>query len=184
MKYLLGIVAGVAITLAVVVVLLVNKPSQTQNSSLVAAPTMSPTPKAVVASPIASPLASAVPTGSGVATGIISGKLCYPSQFLPEGAIEAKSTVNNTVVSESYAGTEGGAGNTYELAVPAGTYILRYKAGELYGYHTDVCPTGIEPSCAAANARENIKVEVAAKSTVTGIDLCDFYYSEETNPGF
>ena len=122
---------------------------------------------------------------STVSTGTIEGKLCYPSEFLPAGAIEAKDTINQTVVSQSYGGTEAGEGNTYSLAVPAGNYILRYMTeNDLAGYHTDVCPTGGETTCNSENQREHIGVVLTANQTVTGISLCDFYYNEETEPDF
>ncbi len=148
-----------------------------------------PTPTATVepaptVSAIATPSASPV-SGGGAATGNITGKLCYPSEFLPEGTIEAKSVNSQTFVSELYPGSENGGGSTYSLAVPAGTYILRYKASNtLAGYHTDVCSTGLETSCAQDNPREHIEITVAADQTVKNVDLCDFYYAPGNAPEF
>jgi len=140
------------------------------------------------------PTASAAPTatspGSAGINGTITGKLCYPSEFLPAGAIEAKNITSNAIVSEEYFGTGGGEGATYSIGVLTGTYILRYKAmpdpnGEpLYGYHTTTCPTGLETTCAAENARERIEVAVMAGETVENIDLCDFYYNSSNPPEF
>lgn len=181
MKYVFGALGGIVFTLIVVVFFMMSKSPIVTNLSSSPLPTQ--TAEAIV-SPTLTPIASSQPSGGGAPTGIITGKLCYPSQFLPAGSIEAKSTLNATIVSVLYEGSQGGASNTYEIAVPAGTYILRYQAGELSGYHTDVCPTGLETSCAAENQRVHKEVLITANKTITGVDLCDFYYSDATDPGF
>lgn len=182
MKYFMGALVGVAIATLVLFFVLSQKGNADKLLGGQPAPTATITS---TSSPYVSPVQTEMPMGSGASTGEISGKLCYPSEFLPAGTIEAKSTISNTVVSMAYEGSEAGAGNTYTLAVPAGSYILRYYVGEnTIGYHTDICPTGAETSCAADNPRNHISVVVTSGKTVSGIDLCDFYYSEATEPTF
>jgi len=159
--------------------------------------TVLPTPTAVVTAST-QPSLTGTPT-AGIATptpattanlkGTINGKLCYPSSFLPKGALEAKNTSTNAVYTQVYPGSQNGGKTNYSFELPAATYILRYKAQAsvdttIYGYHTEVCPTGVEPSCAADNARVNIKVTVKAGETVNNVDLCDFYYDQNTPPSF
>lgn len=188
MKYSLAVAIGIAALLAVVVVALLQNQSKDLAPMANPTPSFAPSPTSMDISndptPSPSPTPGIIGSGGGVETGTISGKLCYPSQFLPAGSIEAKSTINQTVVSEYYVGSEEGGLTTYSLAVPEGTYIMRYLAGDLSGYHTNVCPTGMETSCAQDNRRQHIEIEVEAGEEVSGVDLCDFYYSEQTNPGF
>lgn len=181
MKYLAILFMGISAVLMVAVYILFQR-----QSAPVIEPEPSPSPIAqVTATPLLTASPSATASGDGVATGTVSGKLCYPSQFLPEGTIEAKSLVDQTVVSEVYPGSQNGGKNTYTLAVPQGIYILRYKVSDtLSGYHTDVCPTGLETTCAQVNPRKLLQVPVAAGETVTGIDLCDFYYAPGNAPEF
>jgi hypothetical protein len=184
MKYVAGIVIGLVIAVVAIFVMMPKSatPNQIATSTQTPQATSSALPVASVsASPSASPISS---------TGTISGKLCYPSSFLPAGAIEAKSTINNMVTTKIYPGTAGGGTSQFSIDVQSGTYVLRYKAQPdanseaLYGYYTDVCSTGMETTCAATNDRENKKVTVTAGQEVTGVNLCDFYYDNSTNPGF
>lgn len=118
------------------------------------------------------------------AKGSVSGKLCYPSSFLPKGAIEAKNTQTNEISSQEYIGSNAGGKSNYTMDLPVGTYIFRYKVGETtpatYGYHTTVCATGLETSCSTTNPRVHITVSVSAGSETNNIDLCDFYYGNNS----
>jgi len=116
--------------------------------------------------------------------GTITGKLCYPSEALPEGTVEAKEIKSNKVYTLDYLGSNKGGKNTYQLSVLPGEYKLRYVTPNSEGYHTDVCPTGMETSCKADNKREHITAKVEKGSSVTDIDLCDFYYGTNTKPEF
>lgn len=184
---LIGIVIGGLVVGLVGVIAwsaLSNKPA----SILVDTIGMSPTPSAFpVQNNTATPVASPTPTPQ--TTGMIAGKLCYPSSFLPKGQIEAKNTATNTVTTQPYPGSQNGGKSTYALELTPGTYVLRYKAqvdanNASYGYHTSVCPTGIETTCAATNARTNIQIQVKAGTTASDVNLCDFYYDQTAPPAF
>jgi|GEM_PF-1398488 len=123
--------------------------------------------------------------------GTIQGKLCYPSQFLPKGTIEAKNVATKTISTQDYPGSQNGGLSSYSFSLPTGTYILRYRAQvnansqDFYdGYHTKTCSTGTETSCAATNARIHIELAVKSGEVVKGVDLCDFYYGEQSEPAF
>lgn len=195
MKYLVGLLAGISLSAIAIVIFLAQKSLNT-----IPTPSVSPQATDVVtatasAAIMPTPIVAVTATASGTPSateGKTVGKLCYPSQFLPAGAIEAKDTTTKVVTSQNYAGTNGGATSSYSLSLPVGKYILRYKAipdpntpqNALYGYHTDVCPTGLETTCTATNKRKHIEVEVKAGLTVAGVDLCDFYYDKSFDPGF
>jgi hypothetical protein len=121
--------------------------------------------------------------------GKITGKLCYPSSYLPKGQIVAKNTNTGEVCKQDYPGSFAGGGVNYTLELIAGKYILRYEAyastkdPELFssGYYT-ICVT--ENKCKNTELRSVIPVEVISGQVTSGIDLCDFYYLPETEPNF
>lgn len=149
---------------------------------------LTPTGKVSDVSPSSSVVVSSTPVFSE--TGVVSGKLCYPSETLPPGVIEAKRTTDNVVFTQDYAGSQQGVGNTYEFELEIGTYILRYGADSggtgdyAYGYKTANCPTGVETTCGEAEGMEAVLVEVVAGDVVPDYDLCNFYYTESNEPEF
>ncbi len=120
------------------------------------------------------------------ADGKITGKLCYPSNMLPPGEIAVKNLDTNTVTEIPYGGTE----STYTVDVAPGKYVLRYQAntGEtdeyMSGYYTVCGKDGSYETCSADGSHDLIEVNVASGETVTGIDLCDFYYEPTEEPEF
>lgn len=139
-----------------------------------------------------------IDTGNGqdtaddsTSTGFVTGRLCFPSEFIPDGWIYAKNTATQEEFSQFYSGSVMGGGTTYTFELSEGTYYLRYGAKPyldedtvLYGYHTEQCPTGGEETCAQDNVRTNVAITVTAGETVSGVDLCDFYYAESNEPAF
>lgn len=118
-----------------------------------------------------------VPTGNT----FITGKLCFPSQFLPEGEIVAKNISTTEIISIDFDGTT----SEYKIGVEPGTYYVRYQAhasgGEDYtsGYYTKCGIESTSEVCNADDGHELIPVEVSQGEIIGGIDLCDFYYQEE-----
>ncbi|MBI2021673.1 hypothetical protein HYS93_02180 [Candidatus Daviesbacteria bacterium] len=118
-------------------------------------------------------------------SGKVSGRLCYPSEFLPEGTIEAKRLSDGQIFTQNYPGSNNGGKNTYSFELESGDYYLRYKISDKFnGYSTTVCPTGQDESCGDTKPREIRKAEVKADQTVLGYDLCDFYYRDSNAPKF
>lgn len=119
--------------------------------------------------------------------GTVSGKLCYPSEVLPEGVIEAKRISDGKVFILNHGGSQDEAGTKYIFKLEAGDYYLRYNAGgngKFIGYSTTVCPTGMQESCGDTKQREIVKAQVVAGWTVSGYDLCDYYYKDSNAPKF
>jgi hypothetical protein len=130
-----------------------------------------------------SPSPSATPTPQNLvkAEGTVSADLCYPSESLPAGRIEAKNLESGELFYEKVDGTK----TNIKMKLIPGKYYLRYEAHPagvepktvLYGYH-DGC-TGSEPICLNNKVqRASIPVEVTANNTVGNVKLCDFYYGE------
>jgi hypothetical protein len=152
-------------------------------------PTTAPTEITATSTPNPTPVATASASSIVSAKGTLSGKLCYPSSFLPEGKIEAKNTQTNESVFLPYPGSANGGKSSYELQVPPGSYKVRFSVmmpnnpEPMPGYHT-AC-TGVEKICQDQNTtREALTVSVKAGQTTTGVDLCDFYYKIENEPKF
>lgn len=118
-------------------------------------------------------------------TGTISGKLCYPSEVLPKGRLEVKNISTGKIDYEDYPGSENGGSDTYSFQLEEGDYHIRYKvADNLIGYSTTVCPTGQEETCGDTKQRVSRKAEVKVGETISGYDLCDYYYKDSGAPKF
>lgn len=164
------------------------------NRSLMGIPVSSPSPEPSASintsfsisssSPKASQTPSPSPSEEAKATGAVSGRLCFPSESLPAGKIIAKRLSDDKIFSQNYPGTGNGGGITYKIELDEGEYYLKYETvSNQNGYHTDICPTGLETTCGDAK-RENVKVKVQPGQTVTNFDLCDFYYQSASEPKF
>lgn len=121
--------------------------------------------------------------------GTITGKLCYPSEVIPAGRIEAKRLSDGKFFNQEYLGTENGGKTTYAFELESGEYSLRFVVGGIgsyatFGYSTTVCPTGQEETCGDTKKRIPRKAFTKPGQTVSGYDLCDFYYSDKNAPGF
>jgi hypothetical protein len=119
-------------------------------------------------------------------TGIVSGKLCYPSEYLPPGEIVAKNLVTSKTYTQNFPGIGEGTSDMYDFSLPVGKYHLRYqahasandKAAFLSGYYSP-CATNNEYSfCQPDSNHKMIDVMVEDGKKVAGVDLCDY----GTNP--
>lgn len=122
---------------------------------------------------------------TSTAKGTVNGRLCYPSEVIPEGRIEAKRLTDGKVFILDYGGSQSGESNIYEFPLENGEYYLRYKTKDnVLGYSTTVCPTGKQDSCGDTKPRIVRKAEVKLGETFTGYDLCDYFYKDTNAPKF
>ena len=120
------------------------------------------------------------------ATGTVSGKLCFPSDFLPPGEIIAKDLDSEQIYTQDYLGSQKGGKSTYAFELPTGTYHLRYQAHgstqepEIFtsGYFDECAKTMHVDQCTPDEGHVNIDVKVGAGEETKNIDLCDFYYTQ------
>ncbi len=118
-------------------------------------------------------------------TGTILGKLCYPSEALPPGKIEAKRLSDNQIFTQDYPGNQNGGKSNYAFELEEGDYYLRYRVtDDLIGYSTTVCPTGQEETCGDSKQRILVKAVVKADQELKNYDLCDYYYKDSNAPKF
>ncbi|OGM81202.1 hypothetical protein A2594_01830 [Candidatus Woesebacteria bacterium RIFOXYD1_FULL_41_28] len=145
-------------------------------------PIPSPSP-----SPTSTLTTSAVPTAEAIITsvGTVSGKLCYPSSFLPPGEIVAKELDSGKTYTQTYEGTFNGGGLTYSFELPVGTYHIRYQAHAstkdtsifTSGYYDECAKTMHTNECTPDSGHINIPVTIKVGEEITNVDLCDFYYN-------
>jgi hypothetical protein len=184
-KLLLGVLIGTFITGSIVGAFYIGK---LQNTKVKQSPVPSVEITFVSPSPISSAQVMAIVETSSKKTGKVEGKLCYPSEFLPEGKITAKD-MNGKITSLDYPGSQKGGKNTYSMDLAEGKYNLRYEPGapkntDYFGYHTLACPTGLETTCSDTKQRVLISATVEAGKTISNFDLCDFYYTKNNTPQF
>lgn len=157
--------------------------NEATSSDDLASPNLASRPQTSGSNAASSPQASgnpAIATGKG----LVKGKLCYPSEFLPAGKIIAKRISDNQESYINYPGTENGGQTNYTFELDEGDYYLKYQtASGKNGYHTDVCPTGLETTC-GMDQRKNLTISVKSGQTSENINLCDFYYKPAQEPKF
>lgn len=116
-------------------------------------------------------------------TGTISGRLMYPSDYIPEDMIVCAehAASGETFCTDEH--LERGGDTTYRLSVPAGGYTVYAKltAPESYGaaygpdyraYYSEFVTCGLMASCAS---HKPIVVEVKAGQAAADIDPADWY---------
>ena len=144
----------------------------TQSSSLASpSPTSSPTP--------------ILTTTPSTSQGVVTGKLCYPSDFLPPGEIVAKDLASSKTYTQAYVGSTAGGGLTYSFKIPTGTYHLRYQAHaslkkpDIFtsGYYTTCAKEPTGTVCTLDSNHISMIVTVKANEETKNVDLCDFYYN-------
>ena len=108
----------------------------------------------------------------------ISGRLCYPSEYIPAGKIQAKNIQNQEIIDFPTQVNQ----TSYEISLAEGEYILRFLTDkQISGYYTNECPTGAEVTC-EVEPRTLKVIKITAKQVIKDISLCDFYY--QTEPEF
>lgn len=116
--------------------------------------------------------ASPTPTIATVTTGTVAGKLCYPSEMIPPLTVFLKEVNTNTVVKQDFPQNT----STFNISnvIPgkyiAFAYLQSSKTGG--GSYSAAVPCGLTVSC---TDHSSIEFSVQANSSVTGIDICDWY---------
>ncbi|MGD8813707.1 MAG: hypothetical protein PVI78_04445 [Anaerolineales bacterium] len=115
-----------------------------------------------------------VPADQLTQNGLATGKLCYPSEYIP--AMTAYFKEVNTGVVSSLPIAENQL--TYQISLPPGTYhayawLLDNSLGGSYSY---AVPCGLDVSCTNHNL---LPFSVFVGTTTTGIDICDWYSQQD-----
>ena len=118
--------------------------------------------------------------------GTVSGKLCYPSDFLPKGEIIAKDIVTGKLFSQDYPGSGNGGTENFTFKLPIGTYHLKYQAhaslnepDKFISMYYTACATNNENNFCQSDANHTIINSVIKKNEESkGTALCDPGYSQ------
>ncbi len=121
-------------------------------------------------------------TPVGGLSGSISGKLSYPSNFIPSLAIVAY-VAGGSPLDYYYVITNEGS-NTYQLdnLPPGNYYVVAYViGGGLNGGYSQAVPCGLSVECGDHSL---ISVSVTGGQVTQGIDPADWYAPEGSFPAY
>ncbi len=112
--------------------------------------------------------------------GKISGKLTYPSEFIPSDMVVCVEGEGRTVCSNSrdkagYVFKVNRAAARYEVSLPAGRYYIYARTREMAGtkaYYNEFVRCGMNVRCKSKN---RIRLTVRSGRAVTGITVGDWY---------
>jgi hypothetical protein len=110
--------------------------------------------------------------------GRITGKLCHPSEHIPDMTVYARNTKTGKTYS-TYVKEDVGR---YTLNVPAGAYIVFVWTGtektpdRSGGAYSQAVHCGLNVSC---SDHSPIQITVKPGKTATGINPCDFYSEKD-----
>lgn len=112
----------------------------------------------------------------GPSLGKVTGKLCYPSEFLPSGEIVAKNVQSGEIYTQNYSGNT----ENYTFELPVGTYHLRYQAHAsannpsiFTSYYHTLCGENPEYTyCQSTETHSIIPTLVKQGETTTDVNLC------------
>jgi hypothetical protein len=112
--------------------------------------------------------------------GKITGKLTYPSEFIPSDMAVCVESPERTVCSNSrnkagYVFKVNRASARYEVSLPPGKYYIYAKTREMPGekaYYNEFVRCGMNVRC---KSKRLIRITVRSGRTVSGITLGDWY---------
>lgn len=113
-----------------------------------------------------------------VQTGTVSGRICYPSEFIPEMTLFFQE-ISSQEISEVYISENQ---NEYNMNLIPGRYIaFAYlnSGATLMGSYTNAVLCGLNAGCADHSL---VEFEVEAGQNVEDIDICDWYSTEAVPP--
>lgn len=119
----------------------------------------------------------AAPGGQLAQNGLATGKICYPSQYIPAMTVYFKEVNSGVVSSLPIAQNQ----LTYQMNLPPGTYhayawLMDNSMGGSYSY---AVPCGLSVNCTNHNP---LPFSIFAGTTTTGIDICDWYSQSDVPP--
>ncbi|MFN2265155.1 MAG: hypothetical protein ACK2UM_12910 [Anaerolineales bacterium] len=117
-------------------------------------------------------------TSGPVPTGSITGKICYPSEFIPEMTLFVQE-ISSQEISELFIAENQ---NRYNMNLIPGMYIaFAYlnSGATLMGSYSNAVLCGLNAGCADHSL---VEFEVKAGQTLEDIDICDWYSTEAAPP--
>ncbi len=140
-----------------------NRPAQVPDVSLATSVAGTLTSEPVVLPPTST-------VGPAPLTGTVTGRICYPSEGIPPMTLYLESTLAGTTTEVAVAQNQG----SFTVDLAPDTYIVyAWLPGfAIGGAYTPSVLCGLTTACTDHSL---LPITVAAGSTVTGVDVCDWY---------
>lgn len=118
--------------------------------------------------------------------GKVNGKICYPSEVVPEGDLLIKNVKTEEILKEHFDITKVGQQQNFAITLNEGTYVFAYKpiSNDVYGFFTPCALTMETKDCSTKESHQLTKIKVEKDKTTKGINICDYYYSNDDRPKF
>lgn len=118
--------------------------------------------------------------------GKVSGKICYPSEVVPEGDLFIKNVKTEEILKEHFDITKVGQQQNFAITLNEGMYVFAYKpvSNDVYGFFTPCALTMEAKDCLTKESHQLTKVKVEKDKVTKDINICDYYYSNEDRPEF
>lgn len=152
-------------------------PTRTPTRAATAPVARTATPTQRTATPTTAPAKAPLVTPTG-APATVTGKLCFPSEAIPEMTVYLVNMVTKQVTSVPIAFNQ----TTYTAKVPPGSYIaFAYTKAQpgMGGSYSPAVPCGLTTACTDHSPSV---FQAPAGGTVTNIDICDWYSPESVPP--
>jgi len=110
--------------------------------------------------------------------GKVTGKICYPSEWIPPMILYFQSTSNEIVVSLQIEENQ----DNYTIELEPGTYVAYAWLQDdftLGGSYSEFVPCGLTVECTDHSL---ISINVEAGATINDIDICDWYGGPDSVP--
>ena len=113
-------------------------------------------------------------------TGKMSGKLTYPSDYIPPDMVlcvesPGKAVCSNSTSKPGFVFRINTRAASYEITLPAGKYHLYGRTSEMQGvkaYYNEFVKCGMDVKC---KSKRKIQLDVKAGKTIRGITVGDWY---------
>lgn len=118
--------------------------------------------------------------------GKVSGKICYPSELVPEGDLLIKNTKTKEILKEHFDETKVGQQQNFLITLDEGVYVFAYKpvTNDIYGFFTPCALTMEANDCSTKESHQLTEIKVEKDKTTKGVTICDYYYSTDDKPNF
>jgi len=119
--------------------------------------------------------ASAEYTGGAKPTGAVAGRLCYPSEYLPEMTLFFQETASQEITDLAIAENQ----DSYFVNLLPGRYIAYAylnSGASLGGSYSNAVLCGLDTSC---SDHSPVQFDVIPGETLSTVDICDWYAQDE-----
>jgi hypothetical protein len=111
-------------------------------------------------------------------TGAVTGKLCYPSEFIPEMTLFFQELDSQEITKLATAENQG----SYHIDLSPGRYVAfaYLNSGSSFGgSYSNAVPCGLDASC---SDHSPVQFDVKPGETMSAVDICDWYAPDAIPP--